>query len=41
MAGFRVAGKVNGGDKYDGFTEKPPHNPKFFAVSTFYYYFCF
>ena len=25
MAGFFVAGKINGGDKYGGLAEKPPH----------------
>ena len=28
MEGFFVAAKINGGDKYGGFTEKPPHYPR-------------
>ena len=39
-------GEINGGDKYGGFTEKPPHYPChiftgpniIFAISTFYYF---
>ena len=28
VAGLNMAGKINGGDKYGGLVQKPPHYPR-------------